>query len=415
MWDLRVAPRDLVREAIAALLAHRLRAALSAIGIVVGIATVVTALAIGEGARSAALSEIGALGIENVFVRATAPPPPAGVRPQRPPAPVLSLADVRVIGDTLPAGTAVAAARIARVEANAGSRRAMIALAGVTASWRDIAEPQLAAGRWLTSDDERTHRRVAVIGGHLARELFAGAAPIGSRVRAGGTWYYVIGVLREKAGSETPPAMLSLDTDRSLLVPLSTADVSLGEGDASDRVQEISVRANGAGEVEGTATVVAALLGRRHAGATRYEMIVPRELLQARLRAQRTFNGVLAGVGALALLISGVGIMNIMLASVAARVQEIGVRRAFGARRDEIIAQFAIEAATLCVAGGAVGLPLGALLSWIVAIAVGWPVRVSLFAVMAALILATGVGLVFGVYPARVAAAVDPIEALRSA
>ena len=142
---------------------------------------------------------------------------------------------------------------------------------------------------------------------------------------------------------------------------------------------------------------------------------MPRELLQARLRAQRTFNGVLAGIGALALLISGVGIMNIMLASVAARVQEIGVRRAFGARRNEIIAQFAIEAATLCVAGGAAGLPLGVLLSWVVAIAAGWPVSVSPFAVMAALVLATGVGLLFGVYPARVAAAVDPIEALRSA
>jgi ABC-type antimicrobial peptide transport system permease subunit len=413
IWDVRVAPRDLVREAIAALLAHRLRAALSAIGIVVGIATVVTALAIGEGARSAALSEIGALGIENVFVRATTPPP-ASDRRRRPAAPVLSLADVAVIADTLPPGTAIAAARIARVEATAGSRRAMIALAGVTVSWRDIADPQLAAGRWLTPDDERTHRRVAVAGGRLARELFGGATPIGSRIRAGVTWYYVVGVLREKSASAAPPAMLGLDTDRSLLVPLSAADASLGDGDQPDRVQEISVRARGAGDVERTATVVAALLGRRHPGASRYELIVPRELLLARLRAQRTFNGVLAGIGALALLISGVGIMNIMLASVAARVQEIGVRRAFGARRHEIIAQFAIEAATLCVAGGAAGLPLGVLLSWIVAMAAGWPVSVSPFAVMAALILATGVGLLFGVYPARVAAAVDPIEALRS-
>ena len=162
--------------------------------------------------------------------------------------------------------------------------------------------------------------------------------------------------------------------------------------------------------------MIGAIAARRHRVAPpAYEIVVPRELLKARLRAQRTFNAVLIAIGALALLISGIGIMNIMLASVAERTQEIGVRRAFGARRSEVIIQFGIEAALLCMVGGAAGVPLGAVLSGIVALTAGWPVSLSLGAIGLALALATGVGLTFGLYPAMVAANVHPIDALRAA
>ena len=157
-WTLRLSPRDLVREAADALLADRLRSALSAIGIVFGVATVITALAIGEGARRAALAEIGALGVDNVFVRAAAAPPRTdGGR--RPTAPLLSLADAQAVRDALPPDTPVSALRVARVEGAADGRHASVALAGVTMSWQRIARPDLAAGRWLTSEEEQSHRR----------------------------------------------------------------------------------------------------------------------------------------------------------------------------------------------------------------------------------------------------------------
>jgi putative ABC transport system permease protein len=415
MRTLGISPRALAREAVTALMASRLRATLSATGIIVGIATVMTATEIGAGAREAALSEIGALGIDNVFVRAVALAPASGIPGrQRTAAPELTLTDADVIRQTLETAQAVSAARVADTEMKADSRRTTARLAGVTPGWHDVADPDLAAGRWWSADDIRLHRRVAVIGGGLARDLFGGIDPIGARVSAGDTWYYVVGTLRARASGASSGPIQSLDIDRALIVPLTTMDVSLGEGDAADRVGEIGIRLRGADEVERAAQIVTAILQRRHRDQSRYEVVVPRELLRARLRARRAFNVVLGGIGALALVISGVGIMNIMLANVSERTQEIGVRRAFGARRSAIIAQFAIEAVVLCAAGGVAGVPLGVALSAVVAVAAGWPVSLSPWAVLLALGLANAVGLVFGIYPAHVAANIEPVDALRA-
>jgi putative ABC transport system permease protein len=154
---------------------------------------------------------------------------------------------------------------------------------------------------------------------------------------------------------------------------------------------------------------------RRRAGAVpSYEVVVPRELLEARLRTERTAGAVLIAIGGLALLIGGIGIMNIMLASVVERTGEIGVRRAFGAHRADIVAQFTIEAALVSAIGGVAGLVTGAGLAWSIAVAAGWPILISLPAIAWALALAVGVGLLAGVYPARVAAHLDPAHALRA-
>ena len=403
--------RAVAAEAVAALLSHRLRTLLSAAGIVGGIATVITAFAIGEGARTAALLEIGALGIDNVFVQTTAAP--AGDR-ALPSAPVLSLADAAAIEATLDTVSRVGASRSARVEMSSDTRIAAAWVTGVTPSWDGIANLNLAAGRWLTADDARLQRRVAVIGGALSVTLFGGADPIRSRILAGGTWYLIVGRLAERRASGERTALRTADPAQSLLVPLVTMDVSLGHDDGLDRVQSIAVQVTGAAEVERASQVVTALMSRRHADNPRYEVVVPRELLRARLRTQRTFDVVLLAVSLLALVISGIGIVNIMLASVVERRNEIGVRRAVGARAADITLQCAIEAAILCGAGGLIGVPLGLALSWIVSVAAGWPVSTSLGAVLVALALAVAVGAIAGVYPAMVAARVDPIESLRA-
>jgi putative ABC transport system permease protein len=326
----------------------------------------------------------------------------------------LSLADAAALAGAIEDARAVAAARVAQREIDLDARHTSAPLAGVTATWRDIVDVSVASGRWLSADDERVHRRVAVLGATLARRLFGATEPVGARVRAGDTWYYVVGALRERSEGSGHPALQTIDTDRSLIVPVTAMDVSIGDGDASDRVQEIAIRVAGPDAVERAAQVAAAVMQRRHRDDARYEVIVPRELLAARLRAQRAFDAVLIGVGLIALIISGIGIMNIMLASVAERTQEIGVRRAFGARRSEITAQFALEAAVLCVAGGAAGVVLGGVLSAIVAVAAGWPVSISPSGVVLALVLAAAVGMLFGIYPARIAAHILPIDALRA-
>lgn len=411
-WPLRVSARDLLQESLSALLAHRLRALLSSLGVVVGVATVVTALAIGEGARSAALAEIGSLGVDNVFARAVVPARVEGAREAS--APLLSLADVRVLSTALPPGTAVSAARVARVEATAANRHAEATLAGVTHAWQRIAEPELSAGRWFTIDDDASRRRVAILGDALARDLFAGGAPVGARVSAAGTMFFVIGVLHERSSGTARQTAESLDLDRTVLVPLGAMDVTLGAGDQPDRVQEISVRARAGDDVISLARQVGVLLERRHPGRPVFALVVPQELLRARLRTERTFAAILAGIGILALISSGVGIMNIMLANVLERTPEIGVRRAFGARRPDILAQFALESALLCAAGGVAGVPLGALMAGAAAWAGGWPISISLVSVLVAVALATAVGVGFGLYPAHVAAAIQPVDALRA-
>ena len=402
--------RDLVDEAARALLAHRLRATLSVIGIVVGVATVVTAIAIGQGARDAAVREIGALGVDNVFVRSIA----AGRRTAErvSPAPILTRTDAETLAAAVPGVVAAAASRLWRGEAVGARGRASATLAGVTVSWSVVGRPALATGRWLMADDEHERRRVAVLGAALARALFGTIEPIGERLSIGGSWFVVIGRLGD--GPSRRSTVQRLNPDEAIFVPLGAMDVSIGDGDRPDRVDEIALAFASPHAVDGATRLVPALLERRLVDPARYELVVPRALLDARLRTQRTFNAVLFAIGTLALIVSGVGIMNIMLASVTERTQEIGVRRAFGARRPDVMFQFAAEAALLCIAGGVAGVPLGWLLAGSVAMLAGWPATISAWSAVLALALAAITGLLCGVYPARVAASIDPAEALRA-
>lgn len=199
----------------------------------------------------------------------------------------------------------------------------------------------------------RARRRVAVLAPELARALFGTADPLGRYVRADGVWHQVVGVLDEprRPDVRSTPAE-GLPAGGALFVPLDAMDRALGHDDAIDRVQEIVVQVNGAAAVEPAQRAAHAFLRRQHPGEAAWDVVTPRALLAARLRAQRTFDLVVLALGALALLVSGVGIMNVMLAAVAERTLEIGVRRAVGAPRWAILAQFAMEAAALCLAGG---------------------------------------------------------------
>ena len=399
---------DLLTQSTTGLLSHRLRTTLSSLGIVVGVATVVASLAVSEGARRAALADIGVLGIDNLFVRSAS----AADRNGRSLAPVLSRRDAEALLTLVRGVESIAVSRLTRAEVRHQGRAATAAVAGISATWTDLVSLTCEQGRCLSIDDERSSRRVAVVGAALSRRILPSGDPLGSLISIGGQPFRVVGVLppaERGSGSSLQP----FSPDDAALVPWTVMDLPLGQGDDVQRVSEIGVRLRKGVSAVDVAAEITALLARNVPGGKGFELVVPRELLRARLQAQRTFDAVLLATGLIALIISGIGIMNIMLASVTEREQEIGVRRAIGARRWHIVAQFAVEAALLCLAGGLTGVPLGAGLSWIVALLAGWPVALTPVSIALALLLAAVAGLVFGIYPAQRAASIDPIEALR--
>jgi putative ABC transport system permease protein len=391
----------LVGQAIDALLQHRLRTTLAAVGLVCGVAGVVASFAITEGARQAALREFGALGATNVFIRDTGD---AGL------APVLTDRDIARVRATVPAIEAGAATRLTATEASWRGGHAPVSLAGVTAEWPRLVGASPRLGRWWPATDAPTTRRVAVVGSEVSAELFGAQPAIGERVLCAGEWYTVIGILPPRAVASRASLF---DLDHAIIVPFDAMDSTQGRGDGPGRARELAFQLSDAGDVERAVPVMASLIARQYGPTSPVTLVVPRELLRARLAARRTSAWVLLGVGGLSLLISGIGIMNIMLASVTERAHEIGVRRAVGARRPDIVAQFACEAAVLCLAGGMAGVPVGSALAWGLSWAGGWPCSITLTAVAVSLGAATATGLTFGIYPARVAARVNPIDALR--
>lgn len=401
---------DLFTEVRHSLWGHRLRTILASLGIVVGVGAVVASLSISEGAKRAALADLATLGLDNVWVRAT-----AGARQTDAAAfaPTLTSSDAKALRSAVSGIASAAVIRLTRAEVAHGRRAALAPVAGVSAAWSGIARLQCGIGRCVSDTDERSARRVAVLGAALARRLLLGEAPVGAVVSISGQGFRVVGVLQpvSRAGA----TLQAFNADDGIFVPWTVMDLPLGQGDDGQRVSAIGMRLEPGARAADVAKAVAGVLARRHtASESRHEVVVPQELLRARLRTQQTFDAVLLATGLIALTISGIGIMTIMLASVMERQAEIGVRRAVGARRRHIILQFTAESATLCLAGGLLGVPSGAGFAWLVAFFAGWPVAVTVASAVLALALAAGVGLAFGIYPAYRAASVDPIEALRA-
>jgi len=395
----------LLRLGVRSLKLHKLRSSLSILGVVFGVAAVVAMSSVGEGARRETLAQIAALGIDTVTVR------PRPAPPGQPPAPALPLAAVESLRRVVPGARSVAPVRLAELPASAGARSAAAVVVGTTPVYRDAARLQLAAGRFLVDLDVSDRKRVAVLGSAVARALFPLEGALGRTVRLGGDYFEVIGVLEGRAAPRgRGTAIHARDPNRAVLVPLPALD--RGVDARPDGVDEIVFRAATPEAVVPAAAVAQALL-RRLTGEQPLELVVPREILRQRERTQRIFNVVTGAVAAISLIVGGIGIMNIMLASVAERTREVGIRRALGARKRDIATQFLVESSILTVIGGALGSLLGLVGSFLIQAFAGWPTAVHPLMLLAALAVALAVGLGFGLYPAWHAASLEPMDALR--
>jgi putative ABC transport system permease protein len=395
--------RELLRVSAEALGRYKLRTSLSVLGIVLGVAAVIAMMSVSEGARREALEQFSSMGLDNLVVRNVATGRSAG----------LTAGDSRVLVDLVPLTKAVSPLVERYAAVSRAGKRLHTRVVGIGPAYQSILRLELQRGRFLSELDDRTAARVSVVGSSLARTLFGYDEPIGQAIRIDGQYYEVVGVLgRRGAASETQGALAWRDLEQAVLAPLPAVLGQSVEVGPDQRVDEIWLQTSDSDRVEEVGRVLEHTFNRLH-GAGGVDIIVPRELLNQRYRTQRTFSVVVGSVAALALLVGGIGIMNIMLTSVMERTHEIGIRRTVGATRRDVAVQFLTESLLMTVSGGLLGIVIGVLVSLGITAYAGWNTHISMVAVLLACTLSFAVGLGFGLYPAMRAARLEPVDAVR--
>ncbi|MBK8229548.1 MAG: ABC transporter permease [Candidatus Eisenbacteria bacterium] len=398
------------RVALDALRANKLRSLLTMLGIVIGVAAVIAMVALGQGAQKAVNARIAALGTTLLTVS-----PGQGFGPGR----IASASDRAElsIDDSealLERGTTFAAVQpeMSRsLQVQYQGKNTNTTIAGVTPNYLEVRIYTIGAGRMFTEGDDAARRRVAVVGSQVLTDLGLPTpqAILGQKVRIGGGQFEVIGVLASKgqgAGFGNP--------DDQVLIPIQTARYRLMGG---DRLRSVSVLARNEAEIPATMAEIQKILRREHRldsdQADDFSIRSQADFLNTLGETTQVFTLLLAGIATVSLLVGGIGIMNIMLVSVTERTREIGLRKAIGATRENILLQFLIEAVVLCVLGGLVGIGLGAGAATLMHVAWNWNTSVDWTSVAVAFAFSGVIGVLFGVWPARRAAGFDPIEALR--
>ncbi len=394
---------------------HKLRVLLTILGLIFGVGSVIAMLAIAEGASLEAQRQIASLGATNIIVRSNKPPNDENpTKQQNNQGFILSFgvtyADYRRIM-TIPSVVNVTPVREFVQKVRRLDREIEGRIVGVDADFLKMTGQHTEDGRFLTDADLFTRANVAVLGSQAAEKLFAYGDPVGKTVRVGEDHYFrVVGVTSFKAPSSgTGSSLAAQDFNRDIYIPLTTNRARFGDVIESEKqgsftaekieLSQVTVTVDSMDDVKKTATALESLLGQFHTKKD-YVITVPLELLEKAAATQRIFNLVLGSIASISLLVGGIGIMNIMLATVSERTREIGIRRALGARRRDIIEQFLIETTVMSSSGGLIGVLLGVGAPPLVSYLSGMPVVIRPWSPIIAFLIAVTIGIVFGVYPA---------------
>ena len=400
------------RAGIEAVRAHRLRSALTMLGIVIGISSVILTVGLGQGAQNEVKDEISALGSNLLIVSPGSSTDSSGIRGGFGSASTLTLQDAAAIADgtVVPDAAAVAPTTSGSVSLTAGETNWTTAVAGTTTSWLGVRARELSAGRFFTDAEVERAANVVVLGPDTAGELFSFGSPVGQTVTVDGTSLTVIGVL----GSSGSSSSGSTEDDVAVM-PIGTAQRVTGASGSS--VSTIYVEA-ASGDTLGAAyqEIEALLLNLHGVGESDADFSISTQdsLVETANSTNRTLTVLLGGIAAISLLVGGIGVMNIMLVSVTERIREIGLRKALGATPRVIRRQFLVEASVLGLAGGVLGVAIGIVGAQVLPGLIDQPVAVSAVATVGAIGTALALGIGFGVYPASRAARLTPIDALRS-
>ncbi len=405
--------RATAQLALTALAANKVRTGLTMLGVVIGVGAVVTMVAVGTGARSQVEEQIRSLG-SNLIIVMSGSITASGVRLGTGSQLTITEDDAKAMEREIDAVQIAAPVVRGGVQVVTSNANWLTVVFGVTPEFLEARDWPTAAGRAVVQDDVDGATKVALLGQTVAQNLFGDADPIGQTIRINKVPLTVVGLLSRKGQSTQ-----GQDQDDAILVPLSTAKKKLlGTSQANARaVGAILVRAREASAMKGSEVEIRALLRQRHhlqpGQDDDFTLRNLSELVESQAAASRVLSLLLAAIASVSLAVGGIGIMNIMLVSVTERTREIGLRRAVGARRRDILVQFLIEAVTVSLAGGVLGIALGILASWSIAYFVEWPAPVQARAVLPAFLFSGAVGVFFGFYPARRASRLNPIDALR--
>ncbi|MFZ6693608.1 ABC transporter permease [Undibacterium sp. SXout20W] len=407
--------RALIIEAITELQRRKLRTGLTLLGMIFGVAAIVAMLAVGEGSQREALHLVAELGLNNLLVESK------GIdvdklKEIRIRSLGLSAADANAALQVVPGAVSVALKKEIKVDLLASGGNVVDARAfAVSPAYAEHSGVHVTQGRWFSDADGATLAPVCVLGPRLAQKLFGDENPVGARLKLNHAWLEVVGVLTNRSlnKAEFEGVKLGLDDER-IFVPWESARARFHFSEIEDEIDGISLQLDGKVAPDVAAHVLQTLINQRHGGVDDTNLIVPMGLYRQHQQTQKIFTVVMSSIAAVSLLVGGIGIMNIMLANVLERRREIGLKRALGARKRDVVQQFLAEALVIAVSGALLGVLLGAIAAYSIAALAGWAVAWSPLSLLLAVALCVAVGLGFGVFPARQAAELDPIAALRS-
>jgi len=402
---------------LSSLLVHKLRSLLTMLGMIFGVGAVVAMLAITAGAQKEMMSYIDLLGVNNIIIEAKEAVDRNELQARRVISPGLTFRDFRAISENVQGIEALTPRkRFKPLKVLPKPTQEPPLLIGVEPNYLGINNLRMVEGRFFNAEDDAKSAAVCVLGESSKVNLLGYEPALGKYVKINDTWLQVIGVLAGQATADSDVEGIEVaDRNNLVIAPLNTVMRRFEDNNSylKDEIDGIYIKVGQNTNSVETAGVVNAILSTTHKGAGDFNVVVPAGLLEQKRRTQFTFKVVMICIAGISLLVGGIGIMNIMLATVLERTREIGIRRAIGARQSDIVRQFLTEAVLISIMGGLIGIAFGFSLSRIIAAAAGWSTVVTFSSIAVAFGVSVGIGLLFGIYPAVQAAKLDPIEAIR--
>jgi putative ABC transport system permease protein len=429
---------DAIQTGLTELLSHKMRSMLTMLGVIFGVAAVIAMVSIGDGGRQTMMEQIRQMGIDVLHIKRAVISGELLQKAQEKSPNGLTYANAKTIREVCTFAKQIVPVREVFADVKVGEKPVPVKVVGTTAGYDEVTRSEMATGRFLSDEDVARHISVCVLGATAKRELFGFDDPIGKTVRAGKRIFRVVGLMapKEVSSGKAFSSLRDMNLDIYIPITVSITDYQLysqqampttmsaiiqifrklmkQQNEYNAQLTEVIVQVESEAATLPTESLVRATLNRLHGGIRDYEIVVPAELIKQSQQTQKIFNIVMAAIASISLLVGGIGIMNIMLATVTQRTREIGIRRCIGATQWDIIRQFMLEALVITCVGGLIGVALGIAGARAISEFANWRTVVSMQAVALSFGVSALVGVVFGLYPAIRAASVDPIEALRS-